>query len=779
MEEKLEQLGLNILDGNVPPKVYSISLDPSVYGTHATSAIQSQFDKLSKLNPKHKKNRKWLSRPPVEQGPIEPTPNSEQQAVLKPVSLAEMATKVNQEWAGHVFYGRTMRKPLHRSNAMWTLIQDSSNSAGDKMCLPLSLWNYLPLHGLDDFQGDEGCLEFELPLNGYVAIRNPVLVSNTVWDDQDLLMIRCDNPQCIHVFSTEDECKRFVEGGGSEATKHMTAVELKAKGNEAFGKKAYRAAIRLYHQALSATPDSAVEISCLGNMAEAYLQSEQYDRAAEHAQRILKDHDPNHLKAQFRLARALLHRNEPSKAKDILLELRKTDSNNKSLQPLIGDCLAAIMEQSMGRYNIRNMLGETSLSPVLSYHANYVCPKISLGVNVVRPADGETYRGVLAKDDIAEGTLLTSTRAFAFSYHQQGGSKMDSTTRAAQKRHLYEVTHVHQAVEAVMNSPSLSSTFYSLEAAGDIHDSADGNHNEQPTIDIAKIRSILSSNRFGVDWTSPSTPFELKPPVEEGEEDAVGIGLWLDTSMFNHSCTPNCTWAPIGNQMFVYASKDIKQGEELCVSYVHTALSYEDRKDKFARWSEGKGFACGCELCNLLRSNEELRSMNEEVVTAQKRLNSGQSFNSIDDLLSTSQRERIKQAHHALPDRFKQSEYNIHMMEALQLANDGDRQGALRSVKAATSLGYAIRGGFRQETRVQDLCCLVAAHMVCNEGEAAGNALEKLCQHQVLLPSLRDFQTFVMMSSMPFWKAHESEQLMTRWSVIIKDVWENRSKQLR
>ena len=109
------------------------------------------------------------------------------------------------------------------------------------------------------------------------------------------------------------------------------------------------------------------------------------------------------------------------------------------------------------------------------------------------------------------------------------------------------------------------------------------------------------------------------------------------------------------------------------------------------------------------------------------------------------------------------------MMEALQLATRGeDRQSALESVKAATQLGYAIRGGLRQETRVQDLCCMAAAYMTCNEDAQAKAALEALVQHQFVLPSLTEFQTFVMMSSMPIWNQYQTEPFMQRWATINK-----------
>jgi hypothetical protein len=268
-------------------------------------------------------------------------------------------------------------------------------------------------------------------------------------------------------------------------------------------------------------------------MAEACLQLEQYDQAEQYARKVLEDHDPSHTKAQFRLARALLYRNEPMEAKEILMNLREKEPSNASMQALLGDCLQAIMEKQYGKYNIRKMLGEATLSPILPFHGDYRSSKIDLGVTVVRPADGGTYRGVLANDDIQEGTLLSASRSFAFAHQQR--NNVDQISRAVQKRHLYEVSHVHQTVTALRNNPILLSAFYQLEASG-VVDTCE-RYDHQPTIDLGKIRSILESNRFGVDLESPASPFELQSHYSQGEndEDSVAIGLWLPVSLFNHT----------------------------------------------------------------------------------------------------------------------------------------------------------------------------------------------------------------------------------------------------
>jgi tetratricopeptide (TPR) repeat protein len=765
-------------------EVYSVSL-------LMENDAEDNFDRTkSKLAKKKRKDRQiWLGKPVVEQTSTEQGGGGGGSVaaallLLEPsITLTDIATKVNHVWKDRILFVQTIRAPFQQSTGLYTLVQEESTTI-----IPLSLWNYLPLDGKDEFSG--GSLDSELPKDSYLALVNPVMVPNRIWESKtkNTVMLRCDNPQCIRIFGSKGEWEHAKAEKSIMAPISLvptdegapSAAQWKDQGNEAFVKKKnVTLAMRYYKQALATAtstqpPQTDIAISCLGNLAETCLKSGRSEEAEGYARRILSDYDPKHFKSQFRLARALIPQNKLEEAKEIIMQLRKDEPKNAaSLQPILGECLQAIME-TKGKYNLKKMLGEASLSPVLPFHANYVSPQVGLGVSVVRASDGETYRGVLATDDIAEGTLLTASQAFAFAYQQ----KNSSSNSSARKKHLYEVSQVHQAVTTLQKNPSEAAAFYRLEAGGEVPNATDLSTSD---INLPKIRSILESNRFGVDVNSPASPFTLKSPSsqEDDDEDYVAVGLWLDVSMYNHSCTPNCTWAQIGNHMFVYACKDVKKGEELCIGYVHPALSYQDREERFAKWSGGKGFACSCEWCHWMRTSPtRYHQMNEEVKMAQMRMGSGEKFSSIDELITDSRRAVIGAAHKDVPLRFQHTVYNLSMMEALQAANAADRRAAMEAVKTATELGYAIRGGLRQETRVQDLCCLAAAHMSCNDDKQAQAALEELVKHQVILPSLTEFQNVVLMSSMQIWDPYQSEQFMKRWAIMIKKIWEQRSKQL-
>lgn len=74
-----------------------------------------------------------------------------------------------------------------------------------------------------------------------------------------------------------------------------------------------------------------------------------------------------------------------------------------------------------------------------------------------------------------------------------------------------------------------------------------------------------------------------------------GAAVFLNTSRFNHSCVPNATYtwnAGIGKET-IHAMRDVKEGEEVTISYV------DGEHDKRLRAWELRhyGFERGCEAC--------------------------------------------------------------------------------------------------------------------------------------------------------------------------------------
>jgi len=67
-------------------------------------------------------------------------------------------------------------------------------------------------------------------------------------------------------------------------------------------------------------------------------------------------------------------------------------------------------------------------------------------------------------------------------------------------------------------------------------------------------------------------------------------------SFFNHSCSPNVIYYPFNEKMVFGALRNIKVGEELCISYIGIYGNYDyiDRYRLLNQWN----FTCGCIKCH-------------------------------------------------------------------------------------------------------------------------------------------------------------------------------------
>ncbi|KIW53263.1 hypothetical protein PV05_08852 [Exophiala xenobiotica] len=113
----------------------------------------------------------------------------------------------------------------------------------------------------------------------------------------------------------------------------------------------------------------------------------------------------------------------------------------------------------------------------------------------------------------------------------------------------------------------------------------------QPSL-LRTIQSRTTHNSFG-----------LRSLDEGGElgtagSECFGFGVWPAASYWNHSCKPNLTKQRNGRTWKFWTSRDIRAGEELCISYLggdERDMDTAERREKLTRiW----GFECQCERCS-------------------------------------------------------------------------------------------------------------------------------------------------------------------------------------
>ena len=74
------------------------------------------------------------------------------------------------------------------------------------------------------------------------------------------------------------------------------------------------------------------------------------------------------------------------------------------------------------------------------------------------------------------------------------------------------------------------------------------------------------------------------------------IGLFPKVARINHSCHPNAGswWSRKTKKRVIYAMRDIRDGEEITVSYIPLLKSTKERQARLAQY----GFVCDCTACS-------------------------------------------------------------------------------------------------------------------------------------------------------------------------------------
>ncbi|KAF1941413.1 SET domain-containing protein [Clathrospora elynae] len=113
------------------------------------------------------------------------------------------------------------------------------------------------------------------------------------------------------------------------------------------------------------------------------------------------------------------------------------------------------------------------------------------------------------------------------------------------------------------------------------------------------------------------------------------ISLLPKMARINHSCRPNSDyyWNEKLNTQVVYASRKIKKGEELSVSYISLLLTHQERQKDLDRY----GFTCSCEACN-----QEREVSDDRRITIRKAFTDFESQLSLEPLTSETAKRQAR-----------------------------------------------------------------------------------------------------------------------------------------
>jgi SET domain len=732
-----------------PPSIYAAFLPPPYINRlgfiNVHDATISQGKSQGKSRNEASVNMKQTMRPHVQHGPPRPIGS------LRHITLREVARKVNYIHEDSILFVKTIHDP-HRIVGTSLLVEDTN---GD--CLIFGLYNYVPSN-VDP--------EEYFPNGTYLALLAPYM-KNSADDPTKNLMLRCDNPDCVRVFSSRRSWLAAQAGKKLVDTKGLDPKTLRKDGNKAFVEQKYEVASRMYSRALE-FPSIAVDdkVACLSNLAESRIRQQQWEEAEKSARSVLEINEA-HMKGRYRHAFAMSRLGKLDEASKIV------EKNDQKEFRLLRAELSRLLEEQKGEYNFSKMQKEASSRPgeaLKTFHCNFTSSSIKHGVTISKSGNF-SYRGTIATKNIEEGTLLSSSKALVFCRPTstdvlQVAFSIDPYSKRMQTGSQMEVEN--ELVSLMHRRPNLREHVFSLSCGIDSLDNSGSTK-----IDTKRIRCIVTNNSFAAIGGETEITLSHFTRVLSGrsqsgsdEPNDRGVGLWVNESLFNHSCIPNSAWRQIGDQMFVFATKEVKTGEELTVSYVAQDRTYEERRQTFCNWVEpGLGFECQCDWCCMIRSSHELQQAEKRVSAA---------YREAAKIVSTSPMNMADAANKVIPQKERQvcfktfSSFQISLqhhasadlwvMEGACLAAKNDSSAALQAYEKAAEIKYAVCGGFGLD-RAKDLWRIVGASLAVGDSSKACTVLctiyYKIFGDHINLPNKEEvFHRLTLHYSMPWW--HDS-----------------------
>ena len=548
---------------------------------------------------------------------------------LKPITLSEAVQSVNKVHTGCVMFLKTVQPAF--SDVCTALLAEDSNSD----VAVLNLYNYLSPH--------ENPQE-ALPAASFLAILEPTLV----FEEPDVInsvILRYDNPQFVLMFSSEEDWKAsqnedFTQGeqmevcyddinkhGFSEviADAYNKSEELCDKGNAYFKYGKYKTALREYTKGLQLHPTGT---RLLSNRALVYMRMQCWPEALEDLERALII-DREHLKVRFRHCTVLLHLQRAKEAQNLLQKLiydledyhrPKGDLNAaKALMELVKRALLELK----GKYDFKALRKEANNVPgqvrreLPRTHMDYRHPQVE-----VCPATGDKGRGVFATKYTRHSTLILAEKALVFLPGPSPTHVADQPLPMDRLQYHAVVRDnlLPRVVQKLIHHPEIGAGLYSLS---DGERYSDAKSQEDLTlVDLPRIRRILQVNHISPNHDQFANYLSSPQRNEAGDsvnamvdlnlESVFGGGLWVNPSLFNHSCAPNCAFFVIGDFCFVTTTRDIKPNEELTVPYCSGHLTYTERQHALLTRLD-KGFCCQCERCAYTAEHPEHTALEQEV----------------------------------------------------------------------------------------------------------------------------------------------------------------------
>lgn len=445
--------------------------------------------------------------------------------------------------------------------------------------------------------------------------------------------------------------KDFVETHSSN--------DLRVLGNILFGEENYEGAADLYTRSIrlaEAEEERQGKLVCkseiiLGysNRAEAYIRLQEYAKALSDAKKALS-RDPNHLKSLFRKGRALLGLSQYEQALTTLQVAAPRAPTDRDLQAALHECSTGVQQSCHGHYDLAHYYLKGRQAGESPFCADYIGPVIITDVGRGRG------RGLVLTKDVEAGELLLVSNPIAFLPLQEGDHSRTEMSQGLVNGKVQEgFRKIFDAAQAHNKGLEKMPTLYDGEKALPCPsvNCTDFESGPQERLNASRIRCIIRFNAINGDATMG---WKNLPGSGEQDRKVEHWGLWWLPSFINHSCLPSCCPILVGKALFVFASRDLRAGDEVTRPYFDIFQPFDQRRESS---TQGWGFVCYCPRCKLEDAlDTSLSKVTEQYMKLMELASKSKSEFGTDEKLSEIQTTEALRCFHILESKLKDFKLN-------------------------------------------------------------------------------------------------------------------------
>lgn len=428
----------------------------------------------------------------------------------------------------------------------------------------------------------------DLPKGAFVAVKEPYYTSTI----DGGVLIRIDHPSDLVQLRLPDSSLIPSSMKPSSATS-VSPTKLTEIGNAAFNWHDWHAAVECYSAALGLKQDNDDLRPLLhSNRSQARINLGHYELALQDALVAIGqgDNSPNEdkplcLKSLHRAGRAAYELGDFLAAKQYFSRGLELSSGNNNALVQLQRTEERLREQSTGEFDFAAMSNSVTEDGTILDYASFL-------KNTKVASVGDRGRGLFATKHLGPGDVILVEKAFYATFERDVPKETSVIVDVKEGQISLEkqAERVHGTIDKILHNPKQASRYMDLYDGGKFQNKVVKFMDGMATVDIFRVQAI--DRLHGFDFPG------IKSSKDGSGEKSLAAGIWLHVSYIDHSCIPNADRSFIGDMMIIRATRGIKAGEEISLSYLVPEHSYQERRKRLSHY----GFECDCPLCEVEKS---------------------------------------------------------------------------------------------------------------------------------------------------------------------------------